>query len=180
MSELREWMRKAAHLHDPDLWPRLMSGANAPPAANDAKSARRRTRKALDIPDNIKPNTLLRLEVAACISFPDGSLSVSAMRREAAAGRLVTYRIAGKDFTTLADIEEMTKLCRVQARDPGSPSKKPRTGNGSGSSATGSERSAQDALRATARVLKESLPNTSPASTTPKQAGAAVIPMRSK
>jgi hypothetical protein len=33
---------------------------------------------------------------------------------EARAGRLVVERIANKDFTTLRDIEEMKKLCRVK------------------------------------------------------------------
>jgi hypothetical protein len=67
----------------------------------------KRQRKRVSIPDAVAPNTKLRLEAAARIAFPDGSISVSALRREAAAGRLTIYAIAGKHFTTLADIEEM-------------------------------------------------------------------------
>jgi hypothetical protein len=140
----------------------------------------KRQRKRVSIPDVVAPNTKLRLEAAARIAFPDGSISVSALRREAAAARLTIYRIAGKDFTTLANIEEMKTTCRVQAKGHASTSRKPTTGDGSGSSATGSEPSALAALRATAKVLKESLPPTSRQSTTQKPAGAPVIPMRSR
>ena len=49
----------------------------------------------------------LRLGVAAEIAFPDGSMTASGLRREAARGNLVVERIAGKDYTTLANIERM-------------------------------------------------------------------------
>src|SRR6185437_5642929 len=65
---------------------------------------------------HVGPNTPLRLGVAASLAFPDGSMSASGLRREAARGRLVIERIAGKDFTTLANIERMRELCRVEAR----------------------------------------------------------------
>ena len=134
----------------------------------------------LSIPGDVTPDTMLRLGDAAALAFPDGSISAAALRREAAAGRLAIYPIANKHFTTLSDIEEMKKGCRVQAKAHGSSSKKQRTGNGSGSSATVSEPSALDALKATAKVRSESLPPTSRKSTTPEQAAAAVIPMPSK
>ena len=66
--------------------------------------------------DQIGPDTPLRLNVAATIAFPDGTMTASGLRREAARGRLVVERIAGKDFTTLANIERMRELCRVEAR----------------------------------------------------------------
>jgi hypothetical protein len=138
------------------------------------------TGRKLTVPDNITASTMLRLETAARIAFPDGSLSLSAMRREAARGRLTTYRIAGKDFTTLADIEELKTTCRVQAKVRDCTSRKPKIDAGSGSSVTASEPSALAALRATAQALKQSLPPTSPQSTIPKPAAAAVIPMPSK
>ena len=59
----------------------------------------------------------LRLSVAAKIAFPDSSMTASGLRREAARGRLIIERIAGKDYTTLEAIENMRKLCRVQAKD---------------------------------------------------------------
>ena len=52
-------------------------------------------------------NTPLRLAVAAILAYPDGSMTASGLRREAARGRLVIERTAGKDYTTLAAIEEM-------------------------------------------------------------------------
>jgi hypothetical protein len=45
-------------------------------------------------------------------------MSPSGLRREGARGRLVIERIAGKDYTTLANIERMRELCRVQAKGP--------------------------------------------------------------
>jgi hypothetical protein len=67
-------------------------------------------------------DTPLRLHDAAKIAFPDGSVSVSSLRREAKRGRLVIERVAGKDFTTLSHIERMRRLCRVEQvrRDCGS------------------------------------------------------------
>jgi hypothetical protein len=55
----------------------------------------------------------LRLSVAAKLAFPDGSMTASGLRREAARGRLRIERIANKDFVTLAEIKRMRDLCRV-------------------------------------------------------------------
>src|SRR5579862_5292108 len=76
------------------------------------------TKKQLPSLDQIKPDTPLRLSVAAALAFPDGSMTVSGLRREGARGRLVIERIAGKDYTTLANIERMRAVCRVEARAP--------------------------------------------------------------
>jgi hypothetical protein len=65
--------------------------------------------------DNILPEHPLRLEDAIKYGFPHGGMTVSGLRREAARGRLVIERIANKDFTSLQIIEEMRKLCRVEA-----------------------------------------------------------------
>ena len=64
------------------------------------------------------PTTPLRLADAIAYAFPFGGMTVSGLRREAARGRLKIERIAGKDFTTLAAIEEMRELCRVPADTP--------------------------------------------------------------
>ena len=61
---------------------------------------------------------MLRLQAAAALGFPDGSMSAGALRRQARAGRLAIYRIAGKDYTTLNDIEGMKTACRVQSKGP--------------------------------------------------------------
>ena len=58
----------------------------------------------------------LRLHVAAAEAFPDGSMTASGLRREAARDGLVIERIAGKDYTTLANIEETgAAQCRALA-----------------------------------------------------------------
>src|SRR3982074_2571398 len=56
----------------------------------------------------------LRLEDAIKFGFPHGGMTVSGLRNEARAGRLVIEKIANKDFTSLRAIEEMRKHCRVK------------------------------------------------------------------
>jgi hypothetical protein len=56
----------------------------------------------------------LRLAVAAALAYPDGSMTASGLRLEASHGRLVIERTAGKDYTTLAAIDRMRVLCRMQ------------------------------------------------------------------
>ena len=51
----------------------------------------------------VTPDMPLRLAAAAALAFPDGSMTASGLRREAARGRLVIERIAGKDYTTLGE-----------------------------------------------------------------------------
>ena len=65
---------------------------------------RNRKRPAVSRPD---ANAPVRLETAATLAFPDGSITAKALRREARNGRLAITRVAGKDFTTLAAIEDM-------------------------------------------------------------------------
>src|SRR3954466_12701521 len=66
------------------------------------------------------PDAPLRLSVAAKLAFPDGSMTASGLRREAARGRLRVERVANKDFTSLQAIDEMRKLCRVEQKAPDS------------------------------------------------------------
>ena len=54
----------------------------------------------------------MRLAQAVKVAFPHGGMSVSGLRKEAAKGRLVIERIAGKDFVTLAAIADMRAACR--------------------------------------------------------------------
>src|ERR1700676_2174930 len=61
-------------------------------------------------------DTPLRLAVTAALAYPDGSMTTSGLRREAARGRLVIERTAGKDYTTLGAIRQMRELCRREAR----------------------------------------------------------------
>lgn len=48
------------------------------------------------VADRVKPGTPLRLSIAAVRAFPDGTITLSDLRREAARGRLIE-RIAGKE-----------------------------------------------------------------------------------
>ena len=66
--------------------------------------------------EDIGEDQPLRLAVAAALAFPDGSMTASGLRREAARGRLAIERIAGKDFTTLRAINQMREQCRVTAK----------------------------------------------------------------
>ena len=109
----------------------------------------------LQDPTQFDPEAPLRLSVAAKLAFPDGSMTASGLRREAARGRLRIERIANKDFVTLAEIKRMRELCRVPARKqgteiPASPSV---------SSGVEAVISPQDALRARlkqSRIQKQS------------------------
>src|SRR5262245_47631097 len=114
----------------------------------------------------------IRLSVAARLAFPDGSMTVSGLRKEAARGRLVIERIAGKDYCTLANIERMRQLCRVERKvsDCGfvvSDSTRQRSVEPPGSSSTAKSISPQDALRAKLRRRKPNWRNTSRQNTSP-------------
>ena len=91
------------------------------------------------------PDAPLRLSIAAKLAFPDGSMTASGLRREAARGRLRIERIANKDFVTLAEIKRMRELCRVPAMEQST--QIPPTGP-SVSSRPEAVVSPQDALRA--------------------------------
>lgn len=67
----------------------------------------------------------LRLSVAAALAYPDKSMTVSSLRKERNAGRLETWIMAGKEFTSLAAIEEMERQCRAQRKVPASGSSPP-------------------------------------------------------
>jgi hypothetical protein len=118
----------------------------------------------------IRPDTPLRLYIAAALGFPDGSMTASGLRREAVKGRLAIERVAGKDYTTLANIERMRELCRVEVKVPGFGSEKSdgvhqavssKTPLGSSSTrSTGDTKKAQDAALTIVRVLSERSRNT--------------------
>lgn len=111
-------------------------------------------------PGEITHDTPLRLDVAAALAFPGGGMTVSGLRREAARGRLVIERIAGKDWTTLRAIERMRGQCRVQQKVPASISSplaetKPAASHAlpAGSSETATACTPQDALQAKLQKL---------------------------
>ena len=115
-------------------------------------------------PPEIGDTTPLRLDVAARVAFPDGGMSASSLRREAERGNLAIERVAGKDFTTLADIRDMRAKCRVKARGPdygcesSAPEPEVAPEPPSGSSRTEPGKLALDAAKATALRLKQGWP----------------------
>ena len=87
-------------------------------------------------------------------------MSASGLRREAARGRLVIERIAGKDFTTLANIERMRELCRVEARGRDFGVAPPAMGSQPfGSSKTQGDSTPRDALQARLTLSRQSRQN---------------------
>src|SRR6516164_2573505 len=130
-------------------------------------------------------NDPLRLDVAAAIAFPDGSMTASGLRRESAKGRLAVERIAGKDFTTLQAIREMRERCRVNPKaldcgsNPSGETMTARSANGPfGLSETERARSARARLQKIARA--RSKPCTITLRTNTSQAGSvAVVPSKS-
>lgn len=131
-------------------------------------------------PETVTPTTPLRLEIAAELGFPGGSMTAASLRRLVVAQKLEHEKVAGKYFVTLSAIEEMRKACRVPAKAPASPSKERAADNPPGSLKTGSEPSALDAMNAIAEGLKQSLQPTSSKSTTRKKPSATVIRMGSR
>lgn len=75
-------------------------------------------KRPLKVPDRseIQDDTPLRLEVAAALAFPDGGVSASGLRRERDNGRLVTFFVANKEFTTLDAVKRMIEACAVATR----------------------------------------------------------------
>jgi hypothetical protein len=118
------------------------------------------------------------LDIAAAVAFPGGAMTASGLRREAARGRLVIERIAGKDFTTLAAIATMREKCRAQPPRHDCTSESAATEPPTGSSSMPDGKSAQAHLRAIAEKLKKPSKRTSDASTS--QTSATVIPLGSR
>jgi hypothetical protein len=122
--------------------------------------------------------TPLRLGAAA----QQFGLTAGALRAEAKRGRLVIWRVAGKDWTSLAEIERMFQRCRVLPEVPGfgsdpldhergtAPSNSP-----SGSSETEAVASALAAARTIAQRLKNNSPPTSPPNISPPAGSATLV-----
>ena len=85
------------------------------------------------------------LRDAVTMFFPAGGMTLSKLRKQAEIGNLAIERIGRTEFVTRRGVREMRDRCRVQNFRHDSSSEKT---NGSGSSGTDSDMSAQDALRA--------------------------------
>src|SRR5262249_43545423 len=124
-------------------------------------------RLVIPAPETITPTTPLRLDDAARIAFPDGSVGAGALRTEARRGNLQIETIANKQFTTLQAIEVMREKCRGTPRARASGSNQQGTAQTAnsintptGSSATDRVKLARAALETTARKLSENSPTT--------------------
>lgn len=140
-----------------------------------------------DWQQTVAPDAPLKLDIAAAIAFPDGSMSASGLRNEHARGRLVIERVAGKDYTTLAHIARMRELCRRAVKDQDSGSARDAATNADGSpmqpscsSATDDTRKAHDAALAIVQELKERSQPTSRESTSRPRRKGNVIHLRSR
>jgi hypothetical protein len=123
----------------------------------------------------------LRLDIAAKIAFPDGTMGAAGLRKERDKGHLVTELIAGKEYVTLAAIAAMRKICREQRKARASSGVMkaekqtvPCAAGPAGSSATAQPSSALAAALATANALKNGSPVTSPKSTSRSASGVAI------
>jgi hypothetical protein len=125
-------------------------------------------RASLDIDlSAIGPDTPLRLDVAARLAYPDGSMTKSGLRREIARGRLESERTAGKQYVTLTGIQRMRAKCRENPKVPASTfandvAVKPCT-----SSSMEKTKSALAAAEMVAQALRKPSPTTSGKSTGP-------------
>ncbi|WP_281801549.1 hypothetical protein [Methylocystis echinoides] len=96
-------------------------------------------------------------------------VSIKTLRREATRGRLRTWRVGNKDFTSLDEIERMKDTCQQSKKESTSGSSrrestKDTKKRASGSSRTVEEISAQDALKAKLEKLTDASQTTSPRS----------------
>src|SRR5262249_51553019 len=122
--------------------------------------------------------TLLRLSIAAELEFPDGTVTVSTLRGEAAKGRLQIWRIGNKDFTTRRALRDMKNQCVLPSHPASSYAKPGKAIAGrSGLSRTSAAKSAQALAKASARQLKQRSRDTS--SETEPSNSATVIPIKS-
>ena len=136
----------------------------------------------------VPEDTPLRLDVAAALAYPDGSMTACGLRREAKRGRLVIERTAGKDYTTLAAIKRMRGLCRVEpprhafGSNPNVATKELAESHTppSGSLKTVDFDRARSALEMTVTEQKRLLGNTSTANTPQQPPKAAVVRLPSR
>ena len=148
-----------------------MSTAFNVPKRNVDKLARA---KARPDPAQWSKDEAMTLVEAAAVFFPHGPLTLSSLRRSAAAGTLEIAKVAGKDLTTPRAIRKLVKpSCR--AAKPSHHDSGSETTMKPGSSSTGAGKSAQVAAATTLTALRRRSKATS-AHDTPRQS-AQLIPV---
>jgi hypothetical protein len=142
--------------------------------------------RSVEIGENVSHEAPIRLDVAAKIAFPDGTMGAAGLRKERDKGNLITEMIAGKEYVTLAEIERMRERCRVQRKAPdlSGARKVARQTDHSVAKLDGSLRTedsdpALALAMATVMKLKNASQPTSQKNTS-QRAGATVTPIRSK
>lgn len=153
-----------------------MGGPTSAPAKNGGRRIPAMCSIQIPARDAITDNTPLRLETAAALAFPDGSMTAVTLRRMIANGQLKAVKLAGRYYTTLAAIGEITTPCLVKPKARASSS----TQEASGISGMDNSSVALDAMNLTAKALKENLPNTSSKSTTQSKGSTVIIPISRK
>jgi hypothetical protein len=132
-------------------------------------------------PEQVAEDAPLRLEIAAQIAFPDGTMTASGLRKERNRGRLVTELIAGREYVTLAEIARMRELCRSEAKAPASGQRSDartragRSASPAGISSTESENLALASVLATADALQRKRNKSSPPTSPPNTGPAATV-----
>jgi hypothetical protein len=63
---------------------------------------------------SIQEDTPVRLELAAALAYPDGSVSGRALKRQGLKGLLEIEQVAGKDFTTIANVKRMREASKTR------------------------------------------------------------------
>lgn len=123
-------------------------------------------------------DTPLRLADAARIAFPDGGMTAAGLRRERDRGRLEVWKVAGKEYVTLAAIQRMLDRCRQGPKESASTSGQPKAeAQPNGSSGMDARASAQAAASWLEQRLRECSRPTLKATTT--RAGGNVVSMKS-
>jgi hypothetical protein len=130
-------------------------------------------------------DTPLRLEVAVKLAFPAGGMTAAGLRTEIRRGTLPVEIIAGKQFVTLAGIDQMRETCRAPAKEQDSDSN-PQSGTSRAKSSdqkptsSGTEKlsAARSALRQTLNRRTSCSPSTSVQSGKSAES-ATVVPLKS-
>ena len=134
-------------------------------------------------PEWMTRTTPLRLDMAAQLAFPDGSMGVAGLRKEIDRGNLPAAKIAGRLYVTLDGIEEMKTKCAITkvrsstCATPSGPADNAAGSSSTGTPTAGDAKSAQAFLNQIAQRLRSSSPNTSPPNTS--QTLAVVLPIKS-
>jgi hypothetical protein len=110
---------------------------------------------------SVTPTDWITLDTAAALAFPDGTVSVNVLRAQRDKGRLDTWRLGRREYTTLEAVNRMKQQCHAEPRQPASGSVNEKVGLPCSSSSIVDGKSAQAAALASVKRLKKRLQTTS-------------------